>query len=292
MKTKVKVKKEGKSAFKKFKNRLSFFIVLVFAAFVFYLGWIQIKIPEGKYALVYTKTGGYDSTLIAPGQFVWRWENLLPQNMTIHFLELKQQREELKIEGFLPSGELYGEYINKSDAFRYLLDVSYTFSLKDDQVRFIVESEAFSPQALDEQYALYRQEANSLIETILLAHTPFRPEDIQDVESTVAVAVAEADSRFNVDSLKLRTFRYPDFLLYEKTREYFLNELALVREVELKAEQKSAVIENETMRKMDLLRLYGEILSEFPVLLEYYELDRDKIDPSLLKNTGMDTESP
>jgi hypothetical protein len=248
MKNKVKVKKEGKSTFRKFKNWLSFIIILVFSAFVFYIGWIQIKIPEGNYALVYTKTGGYDSRLIAPGQFVWRWENLFPENMTIHFIELKTSSGDYHMEGFLPSGELYGEYIRTPDAFHYILDLEYRFSINQDEFVSLIESESYSTQLLEERNQQYRRDTNHIIQDFMLHQTALNPQGIKEVENDLRMRISEADSRFNLEDLRIRSYQYPDTELYERTRSFYLDDLAVLRKIELQAEQDSTQIETVSMR--------------------------------------------
>ncbi|QEN07546.1 hypothetical protein EXM22_05915 [Oceanispirochaeta crateris] len=292
MTKKIKVKKEGKSRFKKFKNRLSFLIVLVFAAFVFYMGWIQIRIPEGVHALVYTKTGGYDNQLISPGQFVWRWENLFPGNMTLHFIELKNSREEYTMTGYLPSGELYGQYINRPEAFHYTFEVEYRFSIKDESFVSLIESGTYYSQLIEDRNQEYVAATNEIIQDFFKDQDSLNLEGISEAEKMLSLKISESDPRYQLNDLRIISYQYPDIELYEQTRAYFLEELAVLRQAELKTEQIQTELETVTSRKMDLLRQYGEVLSEFPVLLQYYGLDKEKIDPSLFQDFSQASESP
>jgi len=292
MDKKLKVAKKGKSGFQKFKNRLSFFIIIIFAGFVFYVGWIQVRIPEGQYALVYTKTGGYDRTLIAPGQFVWRWENLFPQNLTLHFIDLVSVPGEYKLDGFLPSGELYGGFIHQPDAFKFHLKAEYRFSVKEDQFVSLIEQGKYNSKTLDKNYQQHISDVNRTIGQFIIDHSPISPETLGETEKDLIQVISDSYPQYKMESLHITTFTYPDLDLYKRTKSMYLEGLATVKEVEMKKEEANVKVQTITARKIDLLRLYGQVLSDFPVLLQYYGLDKDKLDPSLFISAESSSESP
>jgi len=277
MAKKPKPPKTGKSSFKKFKNRLSFLIILAFAAFVFYVGWIQIRIPEGHYALVYTKTGGYDRQLIAPGQFVWRWENLFPQNLTLHFLQLKTEYGTMVLDAYLPSGKLYGEAIHHPDAFHYSMELEYHFSLNKDALDDLLIQELYDSDSLPTLYDDYRSRCNRLIREKItedLDKGGFSLDELDKIEKELIRTLEEQNPNFVISDLKINSYSFPDWELYEISRQNFIEELEQMRKIDFLAEQQSAQIEDKTLRKMDLLKQYGEILTEYPVLLEYCNWNR------------------
>jgi len=292
MNKKVKVAKQGKSGFQKFKNRLSFFIILVFAGFVFYMGWIQIRIPEGQYALIYTKTGGYDRTLIAPGQFVWRWENLFPGNLSMHFIDLVTVPGEFQLDGTLPSGELYGEFIHEPEAFNFHFRAEYRFSIKEDQLVSLIGSGQYDAESLNTGNRQYISDVNRTIGNYLTVHSPLSPDSIGQTEEALILKITDDYPQFRIENLHITSFVYPDLDLYEKTKYLYLEQLAVTKEIDKKTEQTNEKVETITARKMDLLRLYGEILSEFPVLLQYFELEKEKLDPSLFIESDPSAVSP
>jgi len=292
MDRKVKTPGKGKSGFQKFKNRLSFLIILAFAGFVFYMGWIQIRIPEGKYALVYTKTGGYDRTLIEPGQFVWRWENLFPGNLSLHFIDLVSMPGSLDISGYLPSGELYGTFIHEPDAFRFSVKAEYRFSSSEDQFVSLIESGAYSPDTMESNSNQYISEVNTLVRQYVIDHSPLSPGGMAEVEKDLISLVSDTYPGFILESFRITGYSYPDQDLYEAAKSLYISGISALREVEMKEEQSTTRAGTITARKMDLLRSYGEILSEFPVLLQYFGLDREKLDPALFAETGLSSESP
>ena len=291
-KTDKKPVKKGKSAFRKFKNRLSFLIVLAFAGFVFYMGWIQIRIPEGEYALVYTKTGGYDHYFIHPGQFVWRWENLFPENLTLHFIEQESRSADGHYSVFLPSGELYGDFIDRSDAFVSHFSWTFRYRLREESFISLVENGDFSFSALESLYESYEDQ-------VQLSAAEYLKDRASDIETDPTAAAEEIsgivnknNTLFDLESFRFTDLGLPDRALYEKTRELFLIHIEQLNKTERQAVQSAAVIESETEQKMKLLREYGEVFSKYPILLEYYGLDREKLDPSLFREAALPEESP
>ena len=71
------------------KNLICFIILLLFAGFVFLVGWTQIKVKPGYIGVVESKTGGIDKDIIIPGSFSWHKEFLIPTNARINTFENK-----------------------------------------------------------------------------------------------------------------------------------------------------------------------------------------------------------
>ena len=287
-----KEKKKGKSAFRKFKNRLSFLILLAFAGFVFYMGWIQVKIPEGKYALVYTKTGGYDRYLLSPGQFIWRWENLFPENMTLHFIELKSRSAAGSLSLNLPSGDMYAEFIDRPDAFESAFSWLVTYRLKENSFVSRVREGSFSIDSMDSEYSRYEEDVQRMVSGFLKDKSLEVPMDPQAAADRIASSVNAMDTPFELESLRFTDISTPDMELYENTRAIFMEHLKQLNLIERQAEQSAAVRESDREQKMNLLREYGEVFSKYPVLLDYYGLDREKLDPGLFREEDPPPESP
>ena len=71
------------------KNFICFLILLIFGAFVFFIGWTQIKVKPGTIGIVQSKTSGISNKIIIPGQFSWHKEFLIPTNAQIEKFEYK-----------------------------------------------------------------------------------------------------------------------------------------------------------------------------------------------------------
>ena len=71
------------------KNFICFVILLIFAAFVFFIGWTQIKVKPGTVGVVQSKTGGIDKKPVIPGKFSWHKEFLIPSNAKLNVFDVK-----------------------------------------------------------------------------------------------------------------------------------------------------------------------------------------------------------
>ncbi len=270
----AKEKKEKKSSFKRVSNFLTFLIILGFGGFVFYRGWIQLQIPQGQHALIYTKTGGYDNKLTASGEFSWRWENLLPTNLSITFLDLSPRRGSFKARGFLPSGELYGSFIGAPDSFRYNMDFSYSFRLTEEELLPLLQTEDLE---LSQVYKAVEDRIRDILTTTLSSGFI----DQENLDIRLRGEMKKALPGVTLESLNINNYIYPDEGLYRQVQEAYSGYLQTVKAQRIESEVLSSQYREERERKTEILRSYGETFTEFPILLEYLGLDIDKIDPAL-----------
>ena len=118
------------------KFSISLFILLVFSALVFFIGWTQFKVKAENVGVVISKTSGVDPLPVENGKFSWHWQFLLPTNAILRTFEIKPVNTTKTVSGELPSGNLYSSIFNSSDNFSY----SFSFSI----------SLTISPQAIIE----------------------------------------------------------------------------------------------------------------------------------------------
>ncbi len=273
--------RKKKSFFGKFFRRLFFFLFLALVVFVFYRGWIQLDIPEGKYALIYTKNGGLDEALIPPGQFVWRWEKLIPQNVSIHLLTFPVKTVETSLEGELPSGDIYGEFINQSGAFTMEAKVKYSYRLIPGKAPLTKDMNLDAP--FEHLYAAYEGEVHRAILKYFQDNSSLALEKPAEAEQAIMELIIKKDDRFKVESLELKKLRLPDRELYRETKALYLKQMEEGLRIKADKKKEDMLLLSNTELQMEILREYGKVLSEYPVLLEYFELDKDKLDPRILR---------
>ena len=104
-------KTETNPAKRKKHRGLRFFLTLLIllgaCGTAFWFGLLSIDLEEGEYGVVYTKLKGYEDQAIKSGDFIWRWEALIPTNLTLHTFTLEPRVVALKSSGTLPSGDYY-----------------------------------------------------------------------------------------------------------------------------------------------------------------------------------------
>ena len=81
----------------------NFIVLLIFSAVVFFIGWIQFYVRPGTCAIMKSKTGGLYHSAVVPGVFTWRWERLLPTNVSLEIFDLSVYKATQSVSGELPS---------------------------------------------------------------------------------------------------------------------------------------------------------------------------------------------
>jgi len=277
-----KDRKRKKNYFRRFRNFMTFLILVAFGGFVFYRGWVQFSIPENHYALVFTKTGGYDNRLLEPGRFVWRWENLFPTNMTLHFFELPWEDRQIDLDGALPSGREYGTAIGSPEAFDYSVSAALRYRMDPDYLPSMLTGDGFRSSMISDWYEDVPGEFRKLLlEELGGISGDAGPDDLPGLEDRAVRMLEGRIPGLEVGGIRILSGRVPDRMLYEEARRFFLARTAAIQEHELSLEKRTAEAQSSHSRKMLLLEDYGKVLTEYPVLLDYFSLDREKLDPEI-----------
>jgi hypothetical protein len=249
-------------------------ILVILAGAGFYFGWLQIQLPAEHYAVVFTKTGGYDEEVIRPGQFSWRWERLIPTNMTLYAFDLHPSSQEISFRGALPSAELYSSVLPENPDFSYRGEVDVIFTISPESLPALVAEEKLLPEQLED---FYEAKAGALADSVLeiLQETDADPADSQALNRRVRQGLARTVPNLQISSLNVRVEHVPDRDLYELARTSY-REMVQTRDraredaiARLAEEQVRA--ENARAREradLEALREYGELLNEYPILLK------------------------
>jgi len=253
-------------------------ILVVLAGTAFYFGWVQILLPPENYAVVFTKIGGYDDQVIRPGEFSWRWERLIPTNMTLYTFDLHPRTLEVSFEGSLPSGQLYSSILPENPDFSLSGNVTIQFGIVPESLPALVAEEKLLPEALDDFYeAKAEQISNRLMDKLKSATLN------QQMERELAREFPD----LKILSLRTETVRVPDLELYELARQSY-KELVEIRDrsrEEAVARMAVEQVRTENARDqeretLEHLREYGKLLNEYPILLKamyVQKLSGDKV---------------
>jgi hypothetical protein len=249
-------------------------ILVILAGVVFYFGWVQIQLPAENYAVVFTKTGGYDEQVIRPGEFTWRWQRLIPTNMTLYVFDLHPRERDIPFQGSLPSAELYSSVLPESPDFSLRGTVSVEFAVSPESLPALVAEQKLLPEKLDDFYSARAEEiSDRVLETL-------KEIDGQTVDSLSLSRRLERELASELPYLQLRSLNVdllevPDLQLYELARSSY-RDLVEVRDrsrdeavARLAEEQIRAENSREQERAtLEALREYGELLNEYPILLK------------------------
>ena len=276
-------KKKPNKALRRFRRWMTFLIFLGFAGFIAYTGWVQYDIPEGYGGLIHTKfsfkdgakTGGFDEAITVHDGLHWRWEKLFPTNLTMHVYPLEIRTVTLSSQGTLPSGDIYLDYIGEQDAsrFNWNISVSLSYRLKEESIPRLADEKGIFPEDLEEFFS----EEEQLMEREMFGFIKdYSPED----SGTAYWAGIEEDLNrlhpfLEITSLAPESIIQPDLVLYEKARSLYF---AYLDEKNRALEEMIARVAPRTTvneEKMKVLEEYGKVLTEYPVLIDFFALDKN-----------------
>jgi hypothetical protein len=259
--------------------------LLLIGGTAFYFGWIQFQIPANSYGVIFTKSHGWEDEPIAAGEFVWRWQRLLPTNLTLFVYPVEPQQLRIEVEETLPSGAVYAESIDASVDFSYRIRADVRFAVRPQRLPKIAQEDV-EPAELEDWYAelegpIREELVSSLIDAV--ADASGRPSRAGTAD-TVITDLEAAFPELEFLSVSPSTMEFPDYDLYARAKELYLTALEAQETGVAQAEQEAAFELTRQRSRIELLRDYGEVLSEYPVLLDYFNMSAESgVDPLQLE---------
>lgn len=265
------------------KKRTKFFLFLIIllaaAGGIFYAGWLQIRLGEHEYGLVFTKINGYDEDFLPPGQFIWRWENLIPTNLKLHVFDLSPRQSTAGLKGELPSGNLFSQYMEGSPDFDYDMSFRLSYRLRPESLLELVKTGELNSDDPDQWYGTF--EDRCLLEAgVFLTGSAADPDFYGDggynparMGELLKNRLQEKFPQVEFTAVVPVSLVMPDMALYRRAREEYENLMVVRRALDAQnMEAASRRIQND-QANIGLLEKYGELFTKYPVLLEYLTLN-------------------
>ena len=262
---------------------ITFLILLVVGGAVFFFGWAQFKVPPGAYGVITSKTHGVDPELVKSGEFRWLWYKLIPTNVKIIVFNLEPLAININYNSTLPSGESFASFAGLEADFSWQLRAVISFNLNYLHLTNLVGDKNIANQeALD----AYLQETGRNIESLILRTLSslemdtLRLENIlsgnqdSEINSTIAKAFPEIQDFV----LTIQSAQFPDFALYRQVRLLYEEFLQRQREIISAGFGRRAESHIASRLHFDELERYGELLTKYPVLLEYIKMQGARVD--------------
>lgn len=248
-----------------------FVILILLASTGFGFGYVQLRIDASEVGVLFSRTSGWDPTVHQAGDFSWRWQLLIPKNAQILRFPIEPRRVEVRSRSFLPSADLYREYLegNPDLGHRITLRVGYR-SLPAAPASLAphgINPEAFEDWLLEQDDQI-RVEAIEAVEVAAENGTT----SVSDLSQSVHDFLAFSHPELEIISVAVEEIVVPDFALYEAGRVAYGEVQASRRQTLVEAASAVARDEARAVSQVDILRRYGAILTEYPVLLEYVRI--------------------
>ena len=253
--------------------------LLILGGAIFFLGWPQLSVPPGSYGIIISKTHGVDPLPLRMGEFRWLWYKLIPTNVKIAVFRLDPVSFTINQSSTLPGGDIYAAFAGLRADFSWDLKATASFNICPDKLVYIVEqNNIIDQEGLDsiiQDFALK-------IEAIILRNIAALEADTHRLEKILSDGQDEQIySEISYQFPEIRDFtliiqsvKFPDFALYRKTRLLYEEFLEKQREIIAAGFAGRAESHIASQLHFDELRRYGELLTQFPVLLDYLRMER------------------
>lgn len=247
------------------KALISLIILILFGAAIFYFGWVQFNVPVGNYGILLSKTSGIYPDLIEAGNFLWRWERLLPTNTELRVFSLDSINQTDTFESTLPSAHLYSTKLEGSPDFSYTITVESAARVKKDCLIALVQQHDIQNQeALEKLVEGWLHQFNVAIASYLLEQTQadttgLKVQTISTKELVEATGIEEDFPWMEIVSADVRDVRIPDASLYLAAKNAYHNSI-------IEGTGGRGITEDDNFSALVNL---GEILTKYPALSEY-----------------------
>ncbi len=255
-------------------------LLLVAGGVVFYFGWVQIRLPADACAVIFTRTGGFDSRVTMPGTFSWRWERLLPGNLTAYRYSLAPHRARVEIRQALPSAELYSAVLPEKPDFSIRAAAELEFALRPESLPGLLREQRLYPENLPEYYRGQADALGTALVELAAAgggsgELEPSPQELAAAQPALRAELAKRFPHLEIQRLELRDFVRPDPSLYELAQESYRRLVSSRDRAREEAENalageraRLALARERESSSLELLAAYGELLNKYPVLLK------------------------
>ncbi|MCL2411938.1 MAG: hypothetical protein FWC97_09890 [Treponema sp.] len=262
---------------------ITLIILIILGGTAFFFGWVQFQIPPGQFGVITSKTHGTDPQVVRSGEFRWVWYRLLPTNVRITAFNLEHTTLQINYSGALPSGGIYAAFAGLANTdFSWDLQAEISFSINPDYlVRLASRHNLASQEDLDSQIKRIADD----IEVIIL-QTLTSAASIEDTTRLESIMSGNRDERMEQTiksrfpeikdfSFNIRSAKFPDFILYTQLRLMYEEFLESQRQFVTLEFGSRAERHIQSQLRFNELERYGELLTRFPILLDYMRLGLD-----------------
>lgn len=199
------------------KNFICFIIILLFAGFVFFTGWTQIKVKPSNIGVVQSKISGISDDLVIPGNFSWHKEFLIPTNAVLNQFEYKPFNTEKTISGKRTS-------YNNPDSLENVLDYSFTYKISlsytPEVILDLLKENTISNQGDFETYlegvcAYLSQRATDYYLIKYRDDYLFNPESVKFEELLNAISFYKEYPQFDINFFAISDYKLPYYSVYD-----------------------------------------------------------------------------
>ena len=236
-------------------------------------------VPPDAYGVIRSKTHGIDPYLVKPGEFRWVWYRLIPANAETVVFRINPVNRTFSVKGTLPSGDIYARFASIEDNFSWEIDAGFSFSIRPEALVSLVAVNNISQQ---EELAWYEDDIAKQIEAFILRGMNSEDEFAGYIEALLKNGespelVQKIQENFPLItnfSIRVKSALVPDVSLYKQTKDLYDTFIAIQKEMLSGNLEDKARSQTESYFRFEELERYGNLLSKYPILLEYLMLEK------------------
>ena len=261
------------------------FFLIIIAGVVGYFGWIRV--PENNVALGFSTITGYDTAFMESGKLNWRWQKLVPKCYTLKMYQLETQSADVSVAQTLPSGELYASEMTGKPDFSFAVKYAVTYKIKEDSLYGMATSGDLGDGGLAAFYADVKEKIQNAAASLLgeemskaMAGSTFSQKALED---GVKARIGEQLSDIEIISFDTVEAKFPDIELYKTAKAKYLENQEKKQEIAAQQEKETTDFNAKIDQRIELLKKYGELLTQYPILIEYFKSKNESLLPEGLK---------
>jgi hypothetical protein len=254
---------------------VALFIILILGGTAFFFGWVQFRVPPGSYGVMRSKTHGLDMAIIREGEFRWVWYAIIPTNVKITTFVPKPVEQAIQVSGSLPSGDVYASFAGLDTNFPYEYSGVLSFMVKADHLPVLMAEQGVANQ--EDLEAFEGRLAGEIVSYSAQRLGEYAGEggDLAEMSmDTLREDILREYPYIEKLSCSINTARRPDTVLYNSLRKIYGDYLAEWEKSPEPGNSLSAARYMDVRLRLDELAKYGELLTKYPILLQYLALEK------------------
>lgn len=248
----------------------------------FYFGYYQFQLPMDNYAVIFTKINKWNPKVVKPGNFRFEWEGLIPFNLKMEYFLLKPINKNISVSGSLPSASAYSAHLSEKPNFSYEFSLNINYILKPENLPKLCENSFLRPDSYqtmlkDIETKIINESSTFLIKSIEnVSKLEEEKYNYQYLTKELKKHLSQKFSYITFIDLIPTKITFPDIELYKTAKNQYFEMEKYLKNIQMKAlkETEAKMIKEQT--NLDILKKYGEIFKEYPDLINYLALIKDK----------------
>ncbi len=259
------------------KTFFSFLLVLVFAGYIFFSGWLSFWSDPSRKNVIITKTSGVLERIVSGADFFWTWQGILPTNVSYVGFRGQSWTESFRLLGKLPRSSYYASFLGIDPGifdfnFQVRLELEWDPEKLPDLVRRNTLTQEILQSFEDQLRTQLEQRVRAWIEGSSGDYSPVpRLKKLDPANLALDFMEKNRDviTGLSLQKIIIAIDQEPDWELYEKIKQVVASIDNLILEQQQARSLTRRLIAIRENEKRELLAQYGELFEKYPSLVTF-----------------------